>query len=86
MTYWSGLYPEDVQQIIRRGADAMLQAAIQVMARQGRCIMLPLPEAQVATEETGEDGVRDENEAAWYKTAGQRQDMSCLFLVLVISS
>ncbi|TVU06513.1 hypothetical protein EJB05_49734, partial [Eragrostis curvula] len=37
-----GLYPRDVQDIIKKGAETMLQAALQVMSRQGRCIMLPL--------------------------------------------
>ncbi|GJN32323.1 hypothetical protein PR202_gb20823 [Eleusine coracana subsp. coracana] len=55
--YWAGLYPEDVQDVIKAGANAMLQAALEVMNRQGRCIMLP---AAAAMEDEVEEGNPDE--------------------------
>ncbi|TVU50202.1 hypothetical protein EJB05_01564, partial [Eragrostis curvula] len=45
MCYWAGLHPGDVQDIIKKGVETMLQAALQVMSGQGRCIMLPRPGA-----------------------------------------
>lgn len=64
MKYWACLYPEEMQHIICTGADVMLRAAIQVMARQARCVMLPLPEASEGSEGGGEEVMSMEHKSS----------------------
>ncbi|TVU30204.1 hypothetical protein EJB05_21814, partial [Eragrostis curvula] len=62
MIYMTGLFKSEMQEVIEAGATSMMQAAINVMRRQGRCIVLPVIRSGVIEENGDEEAARPRSE------------------------